>query len=371
MTKRMIAMLAAVILVIGGILGFKYMMAIGAKQYLSHMPQPPQTVSTTLAGEQMWQQEVDAVGTVRAVNGADLSSELSGIVESIDFSSGADVKKGDILVQLRDEDDTAKLQALQAAASLAATTLTRDRKQLAVQAISQATFDKDQATLDSDNAQVSQQQAIIDKKTIRAPFAGHLGIRQVDIGQYVAAGTPLVTLQQLNPIYVDFNVPEQALAQLSVGQKIAARCDAAPNAVFDGTISSINSKIDEATRNVQVRASFKNPDEKLLPGMFARVSITTGAPQELITLPATAITYNPYGDTVFLAEKGKDGKLAARQTFVTVGQTRGDQVSVLSGVKKGDEVVTSGQLKLHNGTPLTVNNKVQPADISNPKPVDE
>jgi len=370
MIKRMIVMIIAVVVILGGIIGFKFMMAAGTKKFLSAMPAPPQTVSTLPAATQDWQQEIDAVGTLRAINGADLSSEVAGIVEKLSFDSGIDVEKDAVLIQLRAADEVAQLNALNAAVKLAQITLDRDTKQLKAQAISQATVDNDVATLESAKAQADAQQAIIDKKTIKAPFAGHLGIRQVDIGQYLNAGAVIVTLQQLDPIYIDFNLPEQNLPQIAAGQKVKAHADALPESSFEGDISSINARIDEATRNIQVRALFKNPDHKLLPGMFAHVAVTVGAPQKLLTLPQTAITYNPYGDTVFVVTKGEDGKEIAQQNFVTLGATRGDQVAILSGIKEGDEIVTSGQLKLHNGTPLIINNDIQPKNDVNPKPED-
>ena len=371
MIKRMVLMIIGVVVIIGGIIGFKMMVGMGTKKFLSSMPIPPQSVSTTVAAVQDWQQELDAVGTVRAVNGADLSSELAGIVEQTSIKSDSDVQQGTVLVRLRAEDDIANLRSLQASATLAQITLDRDMKQLKAQAISQATVDSDTATLNSDKAKVDAQQALIDKKTIRAPFSGHLGIRQVDVGQYLNAGTPIVTLQQLDPIYVDFNLPEQALGQIAVGQNVSAHIEALPGDSFDGKISSINAKIDEATRNIQVRATFTNPDQTLLPGMFAHITALVGDPQKLITLPQTSITYNPYGNTVFLVATDKDGKATAQQSFVTAGATRGDQISILSGVKEGDEIVTSGQLKLRNGVPLKINNDIQPSNDINPKPEDK
>ncbi len=371
MIKRMIVMLLAVAVILGGMLGFKYMMASGAKKFLANQPAAAQTVSTATAGTDEWQQRLDAVGSLRAINGADLSSEASGIVESVAFDSGKDVEAGEILVRLRDADDVAKLRALEAAEKLAQITLERDLKQLKRQAVSQATVDNDTATLNTAKAQSDAQRAVVAKKTVRAPFAGHLGIRQVDVGQFLNAGTSIVTLQQLDPIYVDFNLPERNFPQIAVGQKVSANVDALPGNLFEGEISAIDAKIDEATRNVQVRATFKNPERKLMPGMFAHVSIETGSPQKYITLPQTAITYNPYGNTVFLAAKDDKGALVARQTFVTLGPSRGDQIAVVSGIKEGDEVVTAGQLKLRNGTPLTINNDVLPKNDENPKPEDK
>jgi membrane fusion protein, multidrug efflux system len=371
MIKRMVLMIVAVVVIVGGMVGFKFMMAMGAKKFLSAQPQPPQTVSTLKAGFQDWQQEIKAVGTLRAVNGADLSSEVPGIVEELSFDSGADVEAGAVLMRLRDADAVAQLHALEATAHLAQITVDRDMKQIKGQAISQATLDNDMAALNGAKAGVDAQRAIVDKKTIRAPFKGHLGLRQVDLGQFINAGTAIVTLQQLDPIYVDFNVPEQDFPKISLGQKVTLGADAFAGEPFEGEISALNAKVDEATRNIQLRATVKNSDRKLLPGMFGRVTITTGAPEKRITLPQTAITYNPYGDTVFVAMENDDDQLVAVQTFVKLGATRGDQVAILSGVKEGDEIVTSGQLKLRNGTPLIVNNEIQPSSDENPKPEDK
>src|SRR5208282_691324 len=234
------------------------------------------------------------------------------------------------------------------------------------QAVSQQTVDTDLQTLKSDEAQVVQQQATVDYKLVRAPFSGRLGIRQADLGQYLAAGTAIVTLQSLDPIFVDFYLPQQALDQIKVGQTVTAKIDTYPDREFPGQIAAINPKVDASTRNVQIRASLRNAELKLLPGMFATVEVEVGAPQRYITLPQTAISYNPYGTTVYLVDdKGKDAKgqplLVARQTFVKTGATRGDQVAVLSGVKEGETVVSAGQIKLHNGSLLVIDNSVKPA----------
>ena len=371
MIKRMVIMLLVVGLVLGGVFGFKVFQGMMIKKYMAGMGAPVQSVSTVKASLQDWQPQLTAVGSLRAVNGADLSSEVAGIVQSIAFESGSDVKQGAVLVQLRGDDDIAKLKSLAAVARIGQTNVERDEKELKVQAIAQATLDTDQATLASAVAQVNEQQAVIDKKTIRAPFAGHLGIRQVDLGQYLNPGTAIVTLQQLNPIFVDFNLPEQALGKIALGQKVTAAVDAMPGKAFDGTIIALNSKVDEATRNIQARASFANTDHKLLPGMYANVTIATGAPNHALTLPQTAITYNPYGDTVYIVDSSDAQKPVAKQSFVTLGETRGDQVTLLTGVKDGDEVVTSGQLKLHNGAPVTVNNEIQPSNEAQPKVEDK
>jgi membrane fusion protein (multidrug efflux system) len=336
----------------------------------------PQTVSTIVATTMSWQSRTQAIGSLRAVRGADLAAQASGVVDQIRFESGNDVPAGAVLLKLRPNDDLAKLEQLQAAAVLAEQTYKRDQEQFAAQAISQATVDTDVSTLKSARAQVTAQQALMEEKIVRAPFAGKLGIRQIDEGQYLTAGTTVVTLQSLDPIYIDFYVPQQALAQLQVGQPVTATVDTFPGVRFAGAIASINSKVDVASRNVQVRASFRNADRRLLPGMYANVEVDNGTATEQLTLPQTAITYNPYGDTVFLVQqsgvddKGKP-KLTVQQRFVQLGATRGDQVAVRSGISAGDVVVTAGQIKLRNGSPVIVNNRVTPPNDINPAPPNE
>ena len=374
MTKRMVIMLIAVAIVFGGIFGFQAFKAAMIKKFMSSMQAPPQTVSATKAELSAWQPQIEAVGSLRAVKGADLSLEVSGVVDSISFSSGDDVKEGATLLKLRADDDVAKLESLQATATLNQLTYDRDLKQFKIQAVSQATLDTDKANLKNAQAQVAQQQAILDKKTLRAPFAGHLGIRAVDLGQYLPAGTTIVTLQALDPVYMDFFVPQQSVDRIRLGATVTVKIDAFKDRTFPGEISAINPKVDASSRNVQIRATLKNPDHKLLPGMYATVDIETGSPESYVTLPQTAITYNPYGDTVYVVDdKGTDGKpqLVARQTFVTTGLTRGDQVAVLKGVRAGETVVTAGQIKLHNGSPVVINNAITPtADASPAIPLD-
>jgi len=378
MIKRMLIMLVLVAVVLGGIFGFKNFVNGKIKEFMTGPTGPghqTQTVSTAKAVPTDWQSRIEAVGSLRAVNGADLSIELAGVVDKLNFQSGDDVEAGKELLKLRDDDDVAKLKSLEAQADLAKITYDRDVKQLNAKAIAQAIVDNDEANLRNLRAQVDQQRALVEKKTLKAPFAGHLGIRQVDLGQYLAAGTAIVTLQALTPLYVDFLLPQMALAKIQVGQSLKVKVDTFGDKEFPGKITSINSRVDVTTRNVQVRATIDNNDHKLLPGMFATVSIDSGAPQKLITLPQTAIAYNPYGNLVYVVDNkgnGPDGKprLVVRQTFVTTGATRGDQVSVLKGVKEGDEVVTAGQMKLRNGVGIVVNNTVAPTNDVNPKPVD-
>jgi membrane fusion protein, multidrug efflux system len=376
MTKRMTIMLIAVGLVFGGVFGFQIFMKTMIKKFMSTMPQPPQTVSTVTAAMQEWQPQIEAVGSLRAVNGADLAFEVSGIVKELHFNSGDDVAAGDILLTLRADDDIAKLAALQATSALSEINHQRDQEQFKIKAVSQATLDTDAANVKNNKAQVAEQEAVVAKKTLRAPFAGHLGVRAVDIGQYISAGTTVVTLQALDPIYADFFLPQQALNQIQLEQAVTIKVDTYPNRDFAGTITAISPKVDPATRNVQVRATLNNPDRRLLPGMYATVNVAAGEKQRYVTLPQTAVAYNPYGETVYLVEdKGTDPQgqpqLVARQVFVTAGSKRGDQVAILSGVEEGQTVVTAGQIKLRNGSPLKIDNTIRPTADADPIPLDQ
>jgi membrane fusion protein (multidrug efflux system) len=376
MKKRMLIMLILAGVLFGGIFGYQAFKARMIRKSMAGHGEPPQTVSAIKASEQEWQLRVEAVGSLVAVRGADISPEVSGIVSRIHFTSGQEVDTGAPLLDLNADSDVAKLDSLKATAELARQIYARDRQQFEIRAISRATLDADIAGLRSADAQVAEQQALVDKKLIHAPFAGRLGIRAVDLGQYLDAGTKIVTLQSLDPIHVDFFLPQKSIGQIKVGQKVTVKTDAFPDRTFTGGIVAIDPKVDLNTRNAQVRATIQNPGHLLLPGMYTTTAIAVGRPQRLITLPQTAITYNPYGNVVYLVEergKGPDGKplLVAQQKFVTTGETRGDQIAVLSGVKEGDTVVTSGQVKLRNGTPVIVNNTIVPADDPAPRPRDE
>ncbi len=376
MGRRMLIMLVVVGLLFGGIFGYHAFKAHMLKKYLAGMQMPPSTVTTIRAELHPWQPQLKAVGSLRAVRGVDVTSEISGLVRTLHFRSGDEVKAGQLLVQLNADADIAQLRSLEAAAELAGTVYMRDQKQFEVQAISRAALDADVADLKSKRAQVTQQAALVDKKTIRAPFAGRLGISTVNPGQYINPGDKIVTLQSLDSIYCDFLLPQQELSRISLGQKIIVTSDTYPGRTFDGHITAINPQVDAATRNFQAEATLANPKRELLPGMYASVNIQAGSVERYLTLPQTAVTYNPYGDTTFIVEetgKGPDGKplLAVRQTFVTVGSTRGDQVAVLKGIKEGDTVVTSGQIKLKNGSRVIINNQVQPTNEAAPQPVDE
>ncbi len=373
MIKPLIIMLLIVAVLLGAIAFWHAFVGKMIKQGMAKAFSAPAAVATATATMQSWQLHTQGVGSLRAVRGADLAAQASGVVDQISFESGNEVPKGAVLLRLRPNDDPAKLAQLEATAKLAEQTLKRDQEQLAAQAISQATVDTDVANLATAQAQVAQQEALIEEKTVRAPFAGRLGIRQIDEGQYLSAGTTVVTLQALDPIFIDFYLPQQELASLKPGQPVTASVDAYPGVNFTGVIASINSKVDASSRNVQVRASFPNADRRLVPGMYATVEIANGPAQSLLTLPQSAISYNPYGDVVYVVQKqGVDAhgqaQLVVQQRFVKLGPTRGDQVAVESGLSDGDVVVTAGQMKLHNGSQVVVNNSVTPTDNPAPNP---
>lgn len=374
MKKRMVIMLVAVGVLLGGLVGFNFFKGYMMQKYMASAPVPSSTVTAMKVDYQQWQPQLSAVGTLRAVRGVDVTSEVAGLVRSINFKSGDEVKAGQVLAQLNADSDIAQLHSLEAAADLAATVYERDKAQLAAEVISKAQVDTDAGDLKSKRAQVAQQAALVEKKTIRAPFAGKLGISTVNPGQYLNAGDKLVTLQTIDPIYVDFNLPQQQLPLVAIGQKVILAADAYKGVTFEGKVNAINPKVDTNTRNVMIEATIPNPKRQLLPGMFATVKLNSGDEQRYLTLPQTAITYNPYGDTVFVVKESdkKDGKgnpvLTAQQVFVTTGPTRGDQVAILKGVEPGAQVVTSGQVKLKNGSPVTINNTVLPADNPNPTP---
>jgi membrane fusion protein (multidrug efflux system) len=388
MTKRMIIMLLCVVVLVAALAGGFY---LHIQKMIAGFPKPgPQTITAMKVELQDWQPQLSAVGSITPVRGVDVTTEIAGLVRDVHFKSGDEVKKGQLLVQLNDDSEVAQLHSLQAAADLALTVLNRDKLQLAVQAIAQAQVDGDEADLKSKRALVEQQKATIVKKAIRAPFAGQVGITTVNPGQYLNPGDKIVSLEQIDPIYVNFTVPQKQASVVGLKQKITATTDAFAGTDFVGTISSLDPKIDTATRNVQLQATLTNAKHQLLPGMFANVKVDQGDKKKYLTLPQTAITYNPYGSTVFIIkqEEKKDAKddkagdkkddkappadtgpkLVAQQVFVTTGPTRGDQVAVLTGLKEGDMVATSGQLKLKNGIWVVIDNKVTPKNDPNPTP---
>lgn len=376
MIKRMIIMLSIVGIILTGIFGFISFKGRMIKQFMSAQGEPLQTVSTTTAESLEWSPKLEAVGNIQAIQGINVSAEVAGIVDEIYFKQGDTVKAGTPLLQLRAYDDKAKLESLKAAVQLAQVTYLRDQAQYEVNAISKQTLDIDKANLDMANANAAQQQALLNKKLIRAPFTGQLGIRQVDVGQYLEAGAAICTLQALDTVFADFYLPQQLLGSLKLGQPINLKSDTYPAQTFTGEITAINPKVELNTRNVRLRATLKNPQNKLLPGMYVTVNITTGTANSFITLPRAALTFNTFGSSVYRIEKnGVDEKglpkLIAKQSIVITGDMRGDQVAILSGINAGDTIVTAGQIKLHNGSPIAVDNSIQPSNQANPQPIDQ
>lgn len=375
MKQKMLLMLFAVGVILASIFISKTIK--GWLAYRAMLAQVQTTnVSAMKAGYSLWEPLIKASGSLRAVQGVSVTTELAGMVNTISFVPGSIVKQGDLLVQLNTDSDVAQLHSLQANAELAKVTYERDLAQYKIKGVSKATVDSDIANLKSTNALVEQQIATINKKTIRAPFTGRLGISAVNLGQYLSPGDKVVTLQQLDPIYADFYVPQQELSKLSVGMDVTIKSDTYPNQEFKGKITTVDPLVDASTRNVEVEATIQNPVFLLTPGMFASVRVIVGGAKKYLTLPQTAISFNPYGDVVYiLNQKGidKSGKTLyiAKQSFVTTGEMRGDQVAVLNGLKENDIVVTSGQLKLKNDMPVVINNAVTPSNNPAPKVTNE
>jgi len=373
MLKRMILMLAIVLVFVAAIGSVKFFqIKKGMAAQMSYHP-PPEAVTTVVAKAEPWQSNLSAIGSVAAVQGVTVSADLPGVIDAISFVSGKPVSKGDVLVRLDTKQEHAQLVAAEAARELARADLDRAKGMLANGIIPQATFDSTSAQFKQADAHVGEIKATIERKTIRAPFSGVLGIRQVNLGQYLEGGAPIVGLQSLRPAYVNFTVPQQEIGALPIGSQVAVTSDAIGGSET-GRINALDSTIDEATRHVHVQAVFDNADGKLRPGMFVEAKLPRGSAAQVITLPASAISYAPFGDSVFIVEdvKGPDGKTfrGVRQQFVKLGGSRGDQVAVFTGVKPGEEVVTSGVFKLRPGAAVTVNNTVQPGNNPAPKPED-
>jgi membrane fusion protein, multidrug efflux system len=397
MTYRSILLPVGAALLFGGLL---FVQSYGNKQMnamFDNMPQPPVTISATEVERAHWPRKLEAVGTFAAVNGADLATEAGGIVDVIGFKNGETVEAGEVLLKLNTDIDHAQLQALKAAARLAKLELERTQRLYNLNSISKAEVDARQTQADQARANVTAQRARIAQKTLKAPFDGVLGIRKVNLGQYVAPGTAIVSLQSLDPIFLNFMLPEQRLADVSVGQQVTARVDALPKRIFMGTLTAIEPQVDRATRNFMVQASIENPDHKLRPGMFAKVELDYGAPKEVLTVPQTAISFHPYGNSVYVIHEsdnaGQDqtehsgpanaqtsvadsppaqtqatkrsALLTVTQRFVGTGARRGDFIAIVEGLKAGERVATSGLLKLRNDAVVKIDNSVRPeADLA-------
>lgn len=374
MKKRMFQMLAAVVAIIA-ILGFvKFQQIQAAIAAGKSFTMPPEAVTTVVATQDQWQGTIQAVGSVEPVQGVTLSADLPGVVSRIAFQSGSNVVAGQTLVVLDSRQERAQLASAQASLVLARANLDRGRKLLGNQVIAQAEFDQTEALFGQAQARVNEIEATIQRKTIRAPFSGVAGIRQVNLGQYVNSGTPIVPLQSRTPIYVNFAVPQQSVASLSKGATVKARLDDGKVAIASGRITAVNPVVDSDTRNVQVQATFQNAKGELRPGMYVTVQVVLGEAAAVVALPVTAINYAPYGNSVFIVEdmKGPDGKSyrGVRQQFVKLGSARGDQVAILDGVKPGQEVATSGVFKLRTGAAVKVDNATVPGNNPEPRPED-
>ena len=374
MARRMI-LTVGVMLVLLTALGFvKFKQVQTAIAAGSSFQPPPTAVTSLVASQEQWAGSLSMIGTVEAVHGVTVSADLPGIVDKITFESGQAVRQGDVLVELDTRQEHAQLASLEAQRELAKVNYDRMDGLVKAGVISRMEYDQATAQQKSTIANVAEIRATIERKTIRAPFSGVLGIRKVNLGQYLAGGGPIVPLQSLNPIYVNFGVPQQTASQIRAGRTLRVTTEDVAGQAFTGRVTAVDSVVDETTRNIQVQATLSNPDGKLKPGMFVQVEVALGAPQPVIALPTSAISYAPYGDSVYVITDLKDPKgqtyRGVRQQFVKVGASRGDQVAVISGIKAGDEVVTSGVFKLRNGAAVVVNNKVQPGNNPAPKPED-
>ncbi len=373
--KRLILMLTLVIILVGGLVGFNLFKVSMIQSHLASMKNPPQTVTIQVAQATSWNPQIQAIGSLRALQGVDISPEVAGTVRKIAIHSGDNVQAGQLLLEMVNDAERAQVKAWEASVKLARITLQRDRAQLDIKAISQAQLDADEADLDNKQAQWNLACAQLAKKSLIAPFSGRVGITTANPGQYLNPGDKIVTLQQLIPLWLDFTLPQLQVSDLAVGQKVIIQVDTWPDKRFEGKITALNPLVDASTRNIQVLAQMDNASQTLLPGMYAKVFWSHGKTQSLITLPQSAIAYNPYGATVFILKPNPAGASAgsapaqggagapaaawtAQQVFVTTGPTRGDQA--------GARVVTSGQLKLKSGTPVIISSDAAPADEAAP-----
>jgi membrane fusion protein (multidrug efflux system) len=377
MAKRMIVMLVAVLVVLTGLGFVKFQQIQTAMAQGAAFQPPPEAVTTIVAATSEWPDTLGAIGTVVAVQGVTVSADLPGTVDRVLFESGRSVAGGSVLVELDTRQERAQLSAAEAERDFARLNFQRMKGLLDERVVSQAEYDQATATQKQSEGRAAEVRAAIDRKTIRAPFAGVLGIRQVNRGQYLSAGDPVVTLQSLDPIYVNFGVPQQHVPHVQMGRSVRITAGDLAGTEFKGRVTALDSIIDPATRNVQVQATLSNPSGKLRPGMFVQADLLVGTSPSVVTLPASAVNYAPFGDSVFILNDGKTPNGSApngnaprtvRQQFVKLGGARGDQVAVLSGVSAGDEVVTSGVFKLRTGAAVFINNNVQPGNNPAPKP---
>lgn len=398
---RMLLMLIVVGAVFGAIFGLKWYGTKMMNQAMDNMPMPPASITAAVARQEQWGDSLGAVGSLAAVNGTHVTTEAAGVVSAIRFESGQQVARGDVLLQLDATTELASLRALEAGLRLAVTQRDRFRELYQERKlVARADLDQRESEVEQLQAQVEAQRALVARKTIRAPFAGRLGIRQVNLGQYLNPGDAIVSLQSLDPIHLDFSVPEQRLAEIRTGLPVTAQVDAAPGRSFEGTVTAIEPEVDLATRNVRVQATLANPDGLLRPGTSARVAAGIGEPRTVVVIPQTAVSFNPYGNSVYVIGSGRqdaeqapaagpagDGAagddapgqaappvqvegdtLTVSQRFIRTGASRGDLVAVLEGLRPGERVATSGLLKLRNGATVVINDRVEPTAEAEPAP---
>jgi len=369
-------MLAALLLFVAALAGYTVIRIRATIAKYAHFALPPAAVTSSVAQAQTWQPVLSVVGSMRAVNGVLVSTDLAGIVSQIAFESGSELKKGELLVKLDTRTEEAQLHSAQARRELAAISLQRQKNLIDKKVASQSDYDAAESEFRQADAAVEEAQATISRKTITAPFDGLAGIRQVDLGQYLNVGATIAPLQSIDPIYVEFSLPQQNIGEVTTGKAVHVRADGIPGHEFAGVVTAIDSKVDETTRNITVQATIQNPGHQLRPGMYVNVDVLLPAESGVVAIPATAINYAPYGDSVFIVkdatEPGPDGKRGKEvvEQFVKLGASQGDQVTVLSGVKPGDEVVTSGVFKLRSHAAVMINNSVKPGDDLNPNPPD-
>ncbi len=375
MAKKIILALIGVLLLVGSLAGLKVLQFQTMFAQGANFTPPPETVTTAEVTRDTWQPTLTAVGSIAPVQGVMLSAEVAGTVKQIAFESGANVRVGELLVELDSGVEQAQLRSAIASAELARANLVRARDLRGKNMVSQADLDSANAQAKQADAQIDNIRAVIDKKTIRAPFAGRAGIRQVNLGQFLDTGTSIVTLQSLDPVYVNFSLPQQRLAQLKTGMTVRVTTDAFPDRDFEGKLTAINPEVETVTRNVRMQATLANSSGLLRPGMYVDVAAVLPATEQVLMIPATAVLYAPYGDSVFVVEDKKDEKTGAidkvlNQQFVRLGKTRGDFVVVDSGLSAGQTIVTTGLFKLRNGMAVVVDNKLAPDFQINPKPAD-
>ena len=375
MKLKIIIAIAVVLVIFGGLAGIKVLQfkTMAATPWV----QPPETISSAVAHEEKWQDTFSAVGSITAVQGVTVTPEIAGTVSEIAFESGAVVAKGDLLVRFDTSTEEAQLKASNAQLEWTRVSFERAQKLRTDSTVSQSELDQAEAAWKQAKANADAIQAAIDKKTIRAPFAGKLGIRQINLGEYVDAGKPIVSLQSLTPVYADFSLPQQSLAQIKTGMTVRVTLDTYTNKQFEGILTAINPQLDEATRSVRLQATLDNSDKMLHPGMFARIEVVLPTAEDVLVIPSTAILSAPYGDSVYVIEKGTNAPvgtngpgLVVKQQFVRTGRARGDFVSVESGLKAGDHVASAGLFKLRNGAAVTENNELTPKATEKPKPSD-